>query len=68
MIDAEEPCDRLDVGVALTVYDTDAVAVFVHVLVIVLVPEGAPDALAPSVMLLVGVYEACGQKHIGFKP
>ena len=71
MADAETPCVRLDVGVVLAVVVgedvglllgvCDAVAVVLRVLVLVAVP----DALAPYVRLLVGVYETCGQKHMG---
>ena len=69
--DAETPCVRLDVGVVLAVVVgedvglllgvCDAVAVVLRVLVLVAVR----DALAPRVRLLVGVYETCGQKHMG---
>ena len=48
-----------DVGLLLGV--CDAVETAVRVLVLVAVP----DALAPYVRLLVGVYETCGQKHMG---
>jgi hypothetical protein len=72
--DAETPCVKLDVGVVLAVLVTvgvvlplgvcDAVAVVERVPVTVAVP----DALAPYVRLLVGVYVACGQKHMGCQP
>ena len=74
MADAETPCVKLDVGVVLplrvavdaglTLGVCDPVAVVERVPVTVAVP----DALAPYVRLLVGVYVACGQKHMGSQP
>ena len=57
MADAEAPCDKLDVGVVLAVL----VAVGVQDAVRVVVSVAVPDALAPRVKLLVGVFDACGQ-------
>jgi hypothetical protein len=72
--DAGAPCDKLNVGVVLALVVTvgmglmlrvdDAIAVTVSVLVAVAVPE----TLAPFDRLLVGVYDACGQKHMGCQP
>ena len=72
--DAGAPCDKLNVGVVLAVAVAvgmglmlrvdDAFAVTVSVLVAVAVP----DALAPFDRLRVGVYDACGQKHMGCQP
>ena len=74
MTDAETPCVKLDVRVVLVL----AVAVDVGLLlgvcdgvtggVRVVVPVAVSDALEPIVRLLVGVYEACGQKHSGCQP
>ena len=51
-------------GVGRLLRVCDAVTMAVRVLVAVVVP----DALAPYDRLLVGVYDACGQKHIGCQP
>ena len=71
MADAETPCVRLDVGVVLAVVVGEDVGLLlgvcdaVAVVLRVLVPVAVRDALAPRVRLLVGVYETCGQKHMG---
>ena len=74
MADAETPRVKLEVRVVLVL----AVAVDVGLLlgvcdgvtegVRVVVPVIVPDALAPSERLLVGVYDACGQKHSSCQP
>ena len=68
--DAETPGVKLDVGVLLAVAVTVGVPLLLRVTggVRVLVTMAVADALAPNVKLLVGVYEACGQKHRGSPP
>ena len=72
--DAETPGVKLEVGVVLAVIEVVGVRLLVNVCdpvdvaVRVLVPVAVPDALAPSVRLLVGEYDACGQKHSGCQP
>ena len=76
--DADTPCVRLDVGVVLAVLVgesvglllgvCDAVEEALRVLVGVADAVAVVDALAPSVRLPVGVYDACGQKHSGCQP
>ena len=62
------------VDVRLLLFDIDAVGLSLRVgdavamAVIVLVAVVAPDALAPYDRLLVGVYDTCGQKHMGCQP
>ena len=74
MADADTPCVRLGVGVMLAVLVGDNVGLLLGVCdgvtggVRVLVTVAVSDALAPNVRLLVGVYEACGQKHRGSPP
>ena len=74
MADADTPCVRLDVGMVLAVVVGENVGLLlgvcdaVEAAVRVLVPVAVRDALAPYVRLLVGVYETCGQKHMGRKP
>ena len=52
----------VDAGLRLRDADLDAVALRV------LVAAAVPDALAPRARLPVGVYDACGQKHMGNMP
>jgi hypothetical protein len=72
--DADTPCVKLDVEVALAVGEGENVGLLLGVCddvaaaVPVPVPVAVPDALAPSVRLDVGVYDACGQKHSGSRP
>jgi hypothetical protein len=70
--DADTPRVRLDVGVVLAVLVGEKVGLLlgvcdaVEAAVRVLLPVAVPDALAPIVRLLVGVYDACGQKQSGW--
>ena len=74
MADDETPRVRLDVGVVLAVLVGENVGLLlgvcdaVEAAVRVLLPVAVPDELAPNVRLLVGVYDACGQKQSGCQP